>query len=89
MCGVEAEEKIVGYGAGVFLLVLGLILALAVQDAISGVDLTMIGWILAAGGVLALVLTAFTLNRRDGADVRSTTMHADGRQTVRETRSDI
>lgn len=76
-----------GYGLGVFLLALGLILALAVQDSVSGVDLTMIGWILAAVGVLALILTAVTMNRR-GA-VRSTTTHADGRHTVRETRTDI
>ena len=38
-----------GYGLGVFLLALGLILALAVQDSISGIDITLIGWILAAG----------------------------------------
>lgn len=78
-----------GYGVGIFLLALGLILALAVQDSVSGVDLTTIGWILVAVGVLALALTAITLNRRNAAQVRSTTTHADGRQTVRETRSDI
>jgi hypothetical protein len=79
-----------GYGVGVFLLALGLILALAVQDAISGVDLTMVGWILAAVGVLALVLTAVTLNSRGGGSrVRTTTTHADGGQTVRESRSDV
>ena len=52
-----------GYGLGVFLLALGLILALAVTDAISGVDLTMIGWILALAGVLVIVLTAVQANR--------------------------
>lgn len=79
-----------GYGVGVFLLALGLILALAVQDAISGVDLTMVGWILAAVGVLALVLTAVTLNSRgNGSRVRSTTTHPDGAQTVRESRTDV
>ena len=70
-----------GYGVGVFLLALGLILALAVQDSISGVDLTTVGWILAAVGVLALVLTAVTLNRRSsGTRVRT---------DVRETRTDV
>ena len=79
-----------GYGVGVFLLALGLILALAVQDSISGVDLTMVGWILAAVGVLGLVLTAVTLNGRGrGSHARSTTTHADGTQTVRESRSDL
>ena len=53
-----------GYGAGGFLVVVGLILALAVQDAVSGVDLQMIGWIMTIVGVALLVLTAVTLNRR-------------------------
>ena len=35
-----------GYGLGVFLVAIGLILALAVQDSIEAIDLTMIGWIL-------------------------------------------
>ncbi|MDN4172908.1 DUF6458 family protein [Nocardioides sp. SOB77] len=72
-----------GYGLGVFLLVVGLILALAVEDAISGVDLTMVGWIMAIGGVLVLVLTAVTLNSRKArGGAVSTTTHADGSQTV-------
>ena len=37
-----------GYGFGAFLLVVGLVLALAVTDQVSGVDLTMVGWIMAA-----------------------------------------
>ena len=53
-----------GYGLGIFLLALGLILAFAVRDAISGVDLTMVGYILAAVGALAIVLTAVTANPR-------------------------
>ena len=75
-----------GYGLGVFLLALGLILALAVTDSISGVDLTMIGWILALAGVLVIALTAVQANRAR----RSTavTRHADGTETVSERRSD-
>lgn len=70
-----------GYGIGVPLLALGLILALAVQDTLNGVDLTMVGWILAAVGVLALALTAFTVNSRgNGARVRT---------EVRESRTDV
>ena len=41
-----------GYGLGVFLIALGLILAFAVTDMISNVDLTMVGWIIALAGVL-------------------------------------
>ena len=53
-----------GYGVGIFMLALGLILALAVTDNIADVDLTMVGWILAAVGALAIVLTAATASRR-------------------------
>jgi hypothetical protein len=70
-----------GYGLGVFLLALGLILALAVQDTISGVDLTLIGWILTGVGLLAIVLTAATAASRRSKYSQVT--HPDGSQTVR------
>jgi uncharacterized protein YacL len=73
-----------GYGFGIFLLAVGLILALAVQDSISGIDLTMVGWILAIVGALLIVLTAVTLNRGRGARSVSTTTHPDGSQTTTE-----
>ena len=75
-----------GYGLGVFLLALGLILALAVTDAISGVDLTMIGWILALAGVLVIALTAVQANRSRRSDRGHP--HADGTETVSERRAD-
>jgi hypothetical protein len=71
-----------GYGLGVFLLALGLILALAVRDAISGVDLVMVGWILAAVGALAIVVTAATTMRSRGSQTVATTTHEDGSQTT-------
>ncbi len=73
-----------GYGFGVFLIALGLILALAVDDIIDGVDLTMVGWILAGAGVLAVVMTAVTASMRSRSVSRTT--HADGSQTVHEQR---
>ena len=73
-----------GYGLGIFLLALGLILALAVRDTISAVDLTMIGWILALVGALAIVLTAVSVNRGRASRTVSTTTHADGTQTTTE-----
>jgi membrane protein implicated in regulation of membrane protease activity len=73
-----------GYGLGIFLLALGLILALAVQDTINNVDLTLVGWILALAGVLVLVLTAVTLNRGRTSRTVHTTTHADGSQTTTE-----
>lgn len=76
-----------GYGLGVFLLALGLILALAVTDAINGVDLTMVGWILAAAGLLVVILTAATTAR--GRRTAAVTTHADGSRTVTERRDDV
>ncbi|MBZ5741078.1 DUF6458 family protein [Nocardioides mangrovi] len=71
-----------GYGLGVFLLAVGLILALAVTDNLANVDLTMVGWIIAAAGVLLLVLTAVTANNRRRSS--TVTTHADGSRTVSE-----
>lgn len=45
-----------GIGLGVFLLAVGAILSFAVRDAIAGVDLALVGYILMGAGVLALVL---------------------------------
>ncbi len=75
-----------GYGAGGFLLVVGLILALAVQDAVDAVDLTMVGWIMAAVGAVMIVLTAVTLNRGGRSGTVQTTTHPDGSQTTTERR---
>ncbi|MDX6372403.1 MAG: hypothetical protein QOD98_1391 [Nocardioidaceae bacterium] len=78
-----------GYGFGGFLLVVGLVLALAVTDRVNGVDLTMVGWIMAIVGGLLIVLTAATMSRRRGAHSVATTTHSDGTQTVSERRTDI
>lgn len=73
-----------GYGLGVFLLAVGLILAFAVRDSISAVDLTMVGYILALAGVLVIALTAITTSRARRATTVARTTHADGSQTVTE-----
>ena len=77
-----------GYGVGVFLLALGLILALAVRDAIEGVELTLVGWILAGVGALAILLTAMTTMRSRGSRSVATTTHSDGTQSTTERRHD-
>ena len=77
-----------GYGLGIFLLALGLILALAVQDAVDAIDLTMIGWIIAGAGALVLALTAIQANTRRQHTAVSRTTHADGRQSVAERRTE-
>ena len=78
-----------GYGLGAFLLVVGLILALAVQDAVSGVDLEMVGWIMTLVGIGVLILSAVTMNSARRAKSTATTVHADGTQTVSERRTEI
>lgn len=45
-----------GIGAGIFLLVVGGALAFGVRDQWSAVDLTAIGYICMAAGVLAIIL---------------------------------
>jgi Domain of unknown function (DUF6458) len=76
-----------GYGLGVFLLAVGLILALAVTDSISSVDLTMVGWILAAAGLVVIVLTAATAAR--GRRSVAATTYSDGSRTVTERRDEV
>jgi hypothetical protein len=78
-----------GYGFGGFLVVVGLVLALAVDRTVQGVDLTTIGWIVAAVGVVVLALTAITLNSGRRARSVTTTVHPDGTQTTQESRSDV
>jgi uncharacterized protein YacL len=78
-----------GYGFGAFLLVVGLVLALAVNDQVSGVDLTMVGWIMAIVGGLVIVLTAATMSRARGTRSVATTTHSDGSETVSERRTEI
>jgi hypothetical protein len=52
-----------GIGAGIFLIAIGGILAFAVSDRISGVDLTMVGYILMGAGALGLVLVMMLAQR--------------------------
>ena len=65
--GGTCEEVVVGIGVSVFLLAVGGVLAFAVSDRISGVDLTAVGYILMGAGALGLVLTMLLLSRRPDA----------------------
>jgi hypothetical protein len=77
-----------GYGLGIALLVIGLILALAVNASVSGIDIHTLGWILVLGGIVVLALTAVQLNTRRRATAVRTTTHADGTQTHTARRSE-
>jgi len=56
-----------GIGVSVFLIALGLILALAVNVDVPGIDLHMVGWILTLAGVVGLVWTLLLWNRARAA----------------------
>lgn len=53
-----------GIGASIFLLALGLILALAVEIEVAGIDIQVVGWILVVVGLVGLVMTAFVWGPR-------------------------
>jgi uncharacterized sodium:solute symporter family permease YidK len=53
-----------GIGGGIFLIVIGAILAFAVSDVIEGVDLSMVGYICMGAGVIALVIALIMHSQR-------------------------
>lgn len=59
------------FGGSIFLIAVGLILALAVNVSVSGVDLQLVGWILAVVGVLGLLLSLVLYRRRRSVVVES------------------
>ncbi len=78
-----------GYGFGAFLLVVGLVLALAVRDSVDAIDLTTAGWIMAGVGLVVLAITAATWNSGRRIKSTQTVAHSDGTQSVRENRTEI
>lgn len=79
-------------GLGIILLVTGAILAFAVNDSVEGVDLVAIGWILIAGGALALLVSAIQglgwMNARNTRMRTERHVSDDGGTYVEETRTD-
>jgi hypothetical protein len=67
--GQEAGQARAGPSIG--LIALGLILALAVTVNVRGIDLTLVGWILTAVGVLGLIVS-LVLSRRNRSIVAPT-----------------
>ena len=78
-----------GYGFGGFLVVVGLILAFAVDDAVDGVNLYAVGLIMAGVGIVVIALAFFTFNSNRRSRTVATTTHADGTQTVQERRNEM
>lgn len=76
-------------GLGIFLVVVGAIVAFAINTAVEGVDLQMLGWIIMGGGLIAIVAGAI-----QGAGMMSMTRNRmrserhvspDGHHVVEET----
>ena len=65
------------FGTGVFLLVVGAILAFAVKDSFEAVDLTVIGYICMAAGVLTLIIATAVTVRRSRSSRREVVEHRD------------
>ena len=72
-----------GIGASIFLIAVGLILALAVNAQVSGIDINTIGWILVVVGVIGLAMTALIFGPRRRAVRTETVVRDPG--VVRET----
>lgn len=53
----EVEGYLMGIGVSIFLIAIGLILALATNFEVAGLDVQLVGWILAALGVVGLIMT--------------------------------
>ena len=73
-----------GFGLGIFLAVIGLILVFALDVDIPGVSDDTLGWILVLAGLLIVVLTAIQLNTRRKHTATHTTTHADGTRTTQQ-----
>ena len=68
-----------GLGTGIFLIVLGAILAFAVRDSWEVLDLTTVGYICLLAGVLAIILTLVLNNQRRNTTHREVVERYDDR----------
>ena len=68
-----------GLGTGIFLIVLGAILAFAVRDSWEVLDLTVVGYICLLAGVLAIILTLVLNNQRRNTTHREVVERYDDR----------
>jgi hypothetical protein len=58
------------FGGAIAMIALGAVLSFAVRDAVPGVNLTVVGYILMVAGALGIVLTLAMNGRRDARDPR-------------------
>ena len=79
-----------GIGSGIFFIVVGAILAFALNVQLSWVDLHLVGYLLmAAGAVITIISLALVARKRQSTSVTSTSVDpSNGRQVTRNDRSD-
>lgn len=66
-------------GSGIFLIAVGAILAFALDVTVDWIDLTLVGYILMAAGVLVTIIGLVLLARRRSAAARDDGFNADSR----------
>lgn len=69
-------------GLGVFLMAVGLVLALGVRDRLSDFDLSVIGWVLTGVGALAIVLSMAVASMRGRRGPARTTEYVERRDDI-------
>ena len=69
-----------GIGGGIFLIVVGAILAFAISDSVDAIDLAMIGYICMAAGVLALIISLVMHAQRTNTSHREVIERHDDRR---------
>jgi hypothetical protein len=62
------------FGTGIFLVVVGAILAFAVQDAVDFVNLVTIGYIMMGAGVLTLLISLLLATKKTKATTTQSTI---------------
>ncbi|CAN5440808.1 hypothetical protein BH10ACT4_BH10ACT4_13090 [soil metagenome] len=81
-----------GIGTGIFLFVVGAIIAFAVSLAVPGVDLHLIGYILMGAGVVVFLISIIMVTRkRSTVSTTRTAVDPTGNEkiTSQETRGDV
>jgi hypothetical protein len=71
-----------GIGGSIFLIALGAILAFAVEAEISGLDISVVGYVLMLAGLAGLILTVWFWQSRRNAVVAPTTVQQPVNQPV-------
>jgi uncharacterized YccA/Bax inhibitor family protein len=89
--GTTRKRDTIMAALGIFLIVVGAIVTFAIDTAVDGVNLEILGYILMAGGVIALLVAAFRAAAWSSAT--NSKMHSerhvsdDGRHVVEDTRT--